>query len=330
MNEERLPPKGPGSIGGAEARPPWFSIVIPVWNRQDTIRRCLESIFAQGFEDYEVIAVDDASTDETVARMEGYLPERPNLKIVRHERNQGTCATRGTGVDHAAGRWILFFDSDDALRPGALQDIWQRTRSAPEDVGVVGSSQQTDDGQIMPDPPPPTGAMDFAQYLTWVDNSRESNFVLCHRREVYRNLSWPKDRRLETLFQLTLASQWKFMISRKVLLTQYTDAPVRWSTPSRGNTELLRVSAPDLARELDEVLDRFGEVLRTRAPRFHAMVLWQAGKLHLITGGRARGARFMLGYLRRHPGSLTGWALLGLGLLGPGPLLWSLSRKRRR
>lgn len=330
MTERAAPACGGEPAQEAGDARPWFSIVIPVWNRQGTIRRCFDSIFTQDFQDYEVVAVDDASSDATFAVMKEYLPAHQRLKIVRHERNQGTCAARGTGVGHASGRWILFFDSDDALRSGALKDIWLRTRRAPEDVGVVGSSQQTDDGQISPNPPPPGGVMDFDRYLAWVERARQSNFVVCHRREVYRDLSWPRDRSLETLFQLTLASRWKFMISRDVLLTQYTDAPVRWSAPSKGNAELLRNSAPDLAREMEVVLARFGESLRAHAPRFHTMILVQAGKYHLISGRRVPGARFMIRYLRRHPASLTGWALLGLGLLGPGPLLWSLSRERKR
>lgn len=93
-----------------------MSVVIPTWNRPAYLREALESVFAQTFTDYEVIVVDDGSTDETpqVARSFG---ER--VRIVR-QKHQGPGAARNRGVEEARGKYIAFLDSDDIWLPRKL------------------------------------------------------------------------------------------------------------------------------------------------------------------------------------------------------------------
>ena len=92
---------------------PWFSIVVSVYNRPREILRCIDSCLSQSFDNFELIVVDDASEDETVAAVLSRKDDR--LRLVRHEVNKGMGAARNTGNDTARGRWIIRLDSDFAL-----------------------------------------------------------------------------------------------------------------------------------------------------------------------------------------------------------------------
>ena len=95
-----------------------FSIIIPAYNAANYLPQCLDSIQAQAYSDYEVIVVDDGSTDGTAALLE----RRPEVKTVRQE-NSGMATARNRGLDVAEGEYILFVDSDDLLCDGALQAL---------------------------------------------------------------------------------------------------------------------------------------------------------------------------------------------------------------
>jgi GT2 family glycosyltransferase len=95
---------------------PMFSVVIPTHNRADKIAAALDSVFAQSFADFEVIVVDDGSTDGTDAVL---APYRDRIALLGQER-AGPARARNAGVARASGRYLVFLDSDDILPPWAL------------------------------------------------------------------------------------------------------------------------------------------------------------------------------------------------------------------
>lgn len=99
-----------------------YSIIIPVYNGEQCIRRCLDSIYGQGLkeEDFEVICVNDASTDGTAQVVLEYGDSHRNLKLINHETNRRQGAGRNTGVKAAVGDYILYLDADDTFCPHAL------------------------------------------------------------------------------------------------------------------------------------------------------------------------------------------------------------------
>lgn len=99
-----------------------ISVIIPVYNVAPYIIRCLESVLAQTYKDYEVILVDDRGTDNSRALAQAFISERrlEGWRIVRHEKNRGLSAARNTGIDMACGRYLYFLDSDDAITPECL------------------------------------------------------------------------------------------------------------------------------------------------------------------------------------------------------------------
>lgn len=97
-----------------------FSVIIPIYNVSDFLAECLESVARQSFMDYEVVCVDDGSTDDSGAIACQYVDGRDHWKLI-HQENQGLGGARNTGLRHATGDYVLFLDSDDRLRPDTLQ-----------------------------------------------------------------------------------------------------------------------------------------------------------------------------------------------------------------
>jgi glycosyltransferase involved in cell wall biosynthesis len=98
---------------------PLVSIVIPTFNRDHTIERALRSAMAQSLQDFEILIVDDASTDNTAVVLAQF--DDPRIKHFRHDENRFAGAARNTGMAAANGKYIAFLDSDDAWLPEKLQ-----------------------------------------------------------------------------------------------------------------------------------------------------------------------------------------------------------------
>ena len=103
----------------------FLSVIIPVYNVEPYLRECLDSVFAQDLTDCEVIAVNDGSTDGSRAILAEYAERYPELMRVVDKDNGGLSSARNAGVAQAQGNWLYFVDSDDWLRPHALESIRQ-------------------------------------------------------------------------------------------------------------------------------------------------------------------------------------------------------------
>ena len=105
----------------ADAHPafaPLVSVIIPAYNRAHLVGRAIASVFAQSYRNFEIIVVDDASTDDLAAT----LAEAGGLQLrcITHPRNRGAAAARNTGIAAASGEFVAFLDSDDVWFPDKL------------------------------------------------------------------------------------------------------------------------------------------------------------------------------------------------------------------
>jgi len=91
------------------------SIIIPVYNAGSHIRQCLNSIFDQKFKDYEILLINDGSTDNSVNICNEYAEKDKRVKVY-HQKNSGVSAARNKGLENSNGEWITFVDSDDYIR----------------------------------------------------------------------------------------------------------------------------------------------------------------------------------------------------------------------
>jgi len=101
---------------------PLVSIVVPCYQNGQTIGRTIQSIQAQTFDNWELIAVDDGSRDDTLAVLNRLAENEPRMRVI-HQENGGVSAARNAGMDMAQGQWLAFVDADDHLTPHALEHL---------------------------------------------------------------------------------------------------------------------------------------------------------------------------------------------------------------
>ena len=99
-----------------------ISIIIPVYNAEDYLDRCLQSILSQDFNSYEVILVDDGSSDASSLICDRYSATDSRFRTI-HKPNGGVSSARNAGIDLAKGEYLMFVDSDDALLPSAVKAL---------------------------------------------------------------------------------------------------------------------------------------------------------------------------------------------------------------
>ena len=99
-----------------------FSIIVPVYNVEQYLEQCLESILAQNYDDYEVICVNDGSTDSSREILTAWESRMPQMRVIDRE-NGGLSAARNTGFEAATGEYVVFVDSDDWVEPTMLNRL---------------------------------------------------------------------------------------------------------------------------------------------------------------------------------------------------------------
>ncbi len=113
----------------------FFSLIIPVYNCEDYLNQCLESVMEQRFCDFELILVNDGSKDNSVGIMQSWAARYPEQIRLINKENEGVYLTRRRGLRESKGEYLLFLDADDRLlRADALQLIYDRIRSTGSDL----------------------------------------------------------------------------------------------------------------------------------------------------------------------------------------------------
>jgi len=111
------------------------SVIIPTYNRANTIIRAIESVLEQTYANIEIIIIDDASGDNTGGIVRGMVNSR--IKYIRHETNKGGGAARNTGIDESKGEYVAFLDSDDTWLPEKIEKQVKLFERADPRVGVI-------------------------------------------------------------------------------------------------------------------------------------------------------------------------------------------------
>ena len=117
-------------------RTPAISVIVPVYNVEKVLPRCLDSILAQTFADFELICINDGSPDNSAAVLADYAARDARIKIINQE-NAGLSAARNAGMQAAEGAYICFCDSDDYLDTGFLADLYAAVTAADADFAMT-------------------------------------------------------------------------------------------------------------------------------------------------------------------------------------------------
>ncbi len=158
---------------------PLFSVIIPTYNRADLLRETLDSVLAQSFKDYEIIVVDDGSTDATEAVVQSY---GGRIHFLR-QQNRGPGAARNLGLRHATGTYVAFLDSDDLWFPWTLETYRQLIAKTGEPAFIAGKPRLFTDAAELNTvkPEPPLNYLAFQDYFQSGDEWRwwgVSSFVV--------------------------------------------------------------------------------------------------------------------------------------------------------
>jgi glycosyltransferase involved in cell wall biosynthesis len=306
----------------------FFSIIIPMYNREQVIARAIDSCLNQDFDGFELIVVDDGSTDGS-ALIANANANDPRFCLIQHIQNRGVCPTRNTGVEHARGEWIVFLDSDDELLPGALTTLFRRIKEAPADVDRISGMYRWDDGTLSPFPASTGQVLDYEGYILWSAKVGRSDFHNCIRRTTFDSVRLPENRALEHIYHLDFASYFKTWMLTDVIALEHQDAKnntlnLRLGQKSRG---ILR-DAADSLWAVEQLLKGHGESLRRLD--FATWRLFERTRVlqALLSGKRLLGCRYGIAYFRQF-GFCAGVLLaLFLGLLGRQPLSWAQALRR--
>ena len=114
---------------------PEISVIIPVYNVEKYLRSCLDSVFNQTFADYEVICVNDGSTDTSLKILQAYQKKDSRMRVISQD-NQGLSAARNAGVAAACGTYVYFLDSDDSIHPQTLACLYDLITKHEADMVV--------------------------------------------------------------------------------------------------------------------------------------------------------------------------------------------------
>ncbi|GAH83893.1 unnamed protein product, partial [marine sediment metagenome] len=113
------------------------SVIIPTYNRADMVGRAIQSVINQTYQDFEIIIIDDASTDNTREVAREFQEREKRIKYFKHEINKGGGAARNTGIKNSKGEYIAFLDSDDEWYPEKLEKQIEIFNKNDENLGVV-------------------------------------------------------------------------------------------------------------------------------------------------------------------------------------------------
>lgn len=101
-----------------------ISVIVPVYNSERYIKRCVDSILAQTFQDFELILLDDGSTDQSGRLCDDYAEQDSRIRVI-HQKNQGQASTRNTGIRLSSAKWIAFVDADDMIHPQYFEILYR-------------------------------------------------------------------------------------------------------------------------------------------------------------------------------------------------------------
>ncbi len=293
---------------------PVFSVVIPTYNRAELVGRAIRSVLDQSYTDFELLVVDDASTDRTAAVVRSFGD--PRVRYIRLPENGGNAVARNAGVRCATGELITFLDSDDEFLPGFLAAMDGAFRELDPRIGFVWAGIETvaANGERVPageDGWNPEMVTD--RYLTFLTRFRGgTDHGLTVRRSCFETVGLFDERlraAVDTDFVLRLVRQY-----------DCRSLPERLVVVHEDGRERVRRNTRHKAAAYDVIIEKHREKLRAH-PELRVKFHYKAGWLHYHAGNRAQARRYLLQAIRTRPWHAKSWAALLLfetiGRFGP-------------
>lgn len=284
-----------------------FDVALTTYRRPDHIVAAVKSCLSQGPLLRKVFVVDDASGDDTLARLQALGD--PRVECYVRPENGGTGMARHDVLKRCDADWAILLDSDWELLPRALEIFSDLADQAPPDTTILGGRIQWDNGAATP-PVIPLRAIDYAEQVEWrgrpdglwVDN------VCAVSRRAYKQVEWPPLRiawHAITLFYLDVARLGAAFYSPHCLAYQKSDAPFADSRGSRvALLQRRKADAPSGVIACQLLLERHGETMQRLAPALLASILRSSAMYAVLAGQRGRAWSWLWA-----SGNIGGWSL---------------------
>lgn len=149
---------------------PKISVLVPVYNVEKYLPRCLDSVLGQTFQDFEIVCVNDASPDGSMAVLKRYAESDSRVVIIDKPQNEGLMMARRTGYKNAGGDYFFFLDSDDYLPKDALQALYEQANESGADITVGNMELVNERGRKVLRPRARRVGASSKSYLKWMLN----------------------------------------------------------------------------------------------------------------------------------------------------------------
>lgn len=136
------------------------TVVLPVYNVEKYLERCIVSVVNQTYENIEIILVDDGSTDGSAAICDSWTEKDGRIRVI-HKQNQGLGMARNTGIENASGEYVCFFDSDDYVAPDTIEKSYRRAKEEKADIVLFGMNFADENGDLINSFVTPLGSVSY-------------------------------------------------------------------------------------------------------------------------------------------------------------------------
>lgn len=282
------------------------SVIIPAYNSSQWVERSIMSVLNQTYQDFELIVIDDGSTDDTWDVIKKYASEK--VRVYRSERNQGMLASRNIGLDLCRGEVVIFLDADDELVPDALETVAISFNRLPDEVGILFAKIRRDNGIEEGLALRKEGYVSFRQIICGGYKERHDLFVAFKRKHI-KNLRY-RTQVTGSFFIPFVAKSCKSYYIPKVL-RNYHDATNPSSLSKKKRRPMYRLQIADkIAKDLEVFLSEFGEYILRNCPKTYSFYNYNHGFYTLLAGDKLSALRSFIRSLSSYPNKRAFFYLL--------------------
>ena len=290
---------------------PAVTVIIPTFNRAALLPKAVESVLAQTFQDFEIVLVDDASSDSTPNVIRGFSD--PRIRYVRHDSNRGIAVARNTGVANARGRFIAFLDDDDEWLPVKLERQIEILENSSRSVGAVYSAfekvdKDTGERVAVVRPAKSGHILNELCMRNWIGTAS----TVCLKRECFEEVGWFDERVTfgeEYDMWIRIAHRYDFKYLDEIL--------VRYGVHSFQ----LSTNYQAVIGGLAEQLKKHGQLFALD-PENYSRRFANLGVLYCYSGDIDRARSAFTSAIRATPFALKVYAYLALSVLGARAFRW--------
>lgn len=180
-----------------------ISIIVPVYQAEQYLPKCVDSLLAQSYKNYEIILVEDGATDGSPKLCDKYAEENPCVKVV-HQENRGAAAARNRGIEAASGDYVAFVDSDDTVSEDYLSFLIKLAEKYQADIAVCGYTKVYEGKEAEPVQSKSTrklilSGVEAMENLLYQKDFMSVPWGMISKRELWNHVSFPEGTRAEDM-----------------------------------------------------------------------------------------------------------------------------------